>query len=105
MRVILSNEAKQDLDGIFEYIANDSEKYAIQTHKNIRLYIHSLRISPYIGRYVPELVDKNFREIIYKSYRIVYEVSEDINIVYIHFIIHRKTNFKSFYKSYIKNNF
>lgn len=31
--------------------------------------------------------------------------SEDSNTIYIHFVVHSKRNFKSFYKSYIKNNF
>ena len=35
----------------------------------------------------------------------IYDISEDSNTVYIHFIVHGKRNFKSFYKSYIKNNF
>lgn len=45
------------------------------------------------------------RELIYKNYRIIYEVQENSKIIYIHFIIHVKRNFKSFYKNYIKNNF
>lgn len=32
-------------------------------------------------------------------------ISENTNIVYVHFVVHGKRNFKSFYKSYIKNNF
>ena len=67
--------------------------------------IYELKVAPYLGRYVPELSDKHFRELIYKSYRIVYDVSEDLDTVYIHFIVHFKKIFKSFYKSYIKNNF
>ena len=31
--------------------------------------------------------------------------NETSNTIYIHFVIHSKRNFKSFYKSYIKNNF
>ena len=105
MKVILSNEVKQDMNSIFEYIAQDSLKYAIETDANIRLSIHKLEDSPYLGRYVPEFSDKHFRELIYKSYRIVYDISEDSNTVYIHFVVHGKRNLKSFYKSYIKNNF
>ncbi len=105
MKVILSNTAKQDMNNIFEYIAENSIKYAIETDINIRLTIHKLTYFPSLGRYIPEVLDKHLRELVYKSYRIVYSVSEDLNIVYIHFIVHVKRNFKSFYKSYIKNNF
>lgn len=59
MQILMSNEAHQDIDSIFEYISRDSIKYA----------------------------------------------NENSNTIYIHFVIHSKRNFKSFYKSYIKNNF
>jgi plasmid stabilization system protein ParE len=101
----MSNEANKDMDSIFEYISLDSIKYANETLENIYSLIYELEDSPYLGRYVPELLDKQFREIIYKNYRIVYDISKDSNIVYIHFVVHSKRNFKSFYKSYIKNNF
>lgn len=104
MKIILLNKAKQNINSIFEYIAEDSLKYAIETDSNIRLTIHKLRTFPYIGGYVPELPDKNFRELLYKNYRIIYNVSEESSTVYIHFIVHGKRNFKSFYNSYLKNN-
>lgn len=77
MKVILSNEAKEDMNHIFNFILKDSLKYAIRTDVNIRLYIHKLEHYPYIGRYVSELCDKSFRELIYKNYRIVYQVSKN----------------------------
>ena len=45
---------------------------------------------PYIGRYIPEISDDKFREIIFKNYRIGYNVSSDSNIIYIRFVIHSK---------------
>ncbi len=105
MQVLMSNESHEDISSIFEYISRDSIKYANETVNNIYSRIYELEHSPYLGRYVPELENKHFREIIYKSYRIVYDVYEDSNIIYIHFVVHGKRNFKSFYNSYIKNNF
>lgn len=101
MRVVLSNEAIQDINNIYEYISRDSIRYAIETTRNIRLSIHNLENSPYLGKYVSELSDKHYRELLYKSYRIVYNISEKTDTVYIHFIIHSKRNFRSFYDSYI----
>lgn len=101
MQIILSNEAQKDLNKIFEYISKDSLKYAIEIDKNIRLSIHRLENLPYLGRVVPEILNKQYRELLYKSYRIVYSVFEEKNIIYIHFVIHGKRNFKSFYNSYI----
>jgi len=95
MKVILSTEAKQDIDDIFEYISRNSIRYAIETTRNIRLCIHNLEISPYLGRYVPELSDKLYRELLYKSYRIIYSIYEEIDTVYIHLVVHDKRNLNS----------
>lgn len=102
MKVILSNEAREDLNNIFHYISHYSLKHAIENDENIILMIHKLKYTPYLGRYVQVDNSKKLREIIYKKYRIVYEVIEKSNIIYIHFIIHYRRNFKSFYKSYLK---
>ena len=101
----MSDEAHKDIDSIFEYISRDSTRYANETSANIYSRITQLGNSPYLGRYIPELSNKHFRELVYKNYRIVYDISEDLDTVYIHFIVHGKRNFKSFYKSYIKNIF
>ena len=101
----MSNEAHKDIDFIFEYISRDSTKYANKTIEHIYSLINELESSPYLGRIVPELPEESFRELIYKSYRIVYEILKNSNIIYIHFIVHKKRNFNLFYKSYIKNNF
>ena len=105
MQILMSNEAQQDIDSIFEFISHDSVKYANETSKNIYSRIYELENAPYIGRFIPELIGKRYRELLYKSYRIVYDVSEESNTIYIHFIVHNKRNFKSFYKSYNKKIF
>lgn len=104
MHVILSPMAKKNINNIFDYISINSPQYAIETTQNIRSLIRKLEISPHLGRYVPELSDRRYRELLYKSYRIVYSVYEDSNIIYIHFVIHSKRNFKSFYNTYISKN-
>lgn len=105
MQIIVSSEARNDITNIYSYIAADSVKYANKTVSNIYSRIAELETSPYIGRYVPEFPDKQYRELLYKNYRIVYNVSEETYSIYIHFIIHCKRNFKSFFYSYLKNNF
>ena len=87
----------------FKYISLDSLKYANETLMNIYSRISELKTTPYIGRFVPEISDKDYRELIYKNYRIVYKVSEETNIVYICFVLHTKRNFISFFNSYIKS--
>ena len=42
MKVILSKEAKSDMDNIYKYIARESIKYAIENDKAIRTNNHKL---------------------------------------------------------------
>ena len=85
---MISNEAHEDISSIFEYISRDSIKYANETLENIYSRIYELSNSPYLGKLVPELSGNYFRELIYKSYRIIYDVSKDLSTVYIHFVVH-----------------
>jgi len=81
MKIVLSNEAIDDTNSIYKYISRDSIKYARKTIEDIRIKIRILKEQPYIGRKVPEFDDEYLRELLYKSYRIIYEIEEDtINI-------------------------
>ena len=104
MNLIISNQVKDDIKEIYKYVAKDSLKYANETANNLYSRIAELEISPYLGSYVPEISNKQYRELLYKSYRIVYSVFEEKNIIYIHFVIHGKRNLKSFYNLYITEN-
>lgn len=42
MQVLMSNEAHEDIDSIFEYISRDSIKYANETSENIYSRIYEL---------------------------------------------------------------
>ena len=104
MKLIISNDIRDDITEIYNYIAKDSLKYALETANNIYSRIAELENSPYLGRYVPEFSDKQYRELLYKNYRIVYDISEETNIIYIHFLIHGKRDFTSFYKFFKTKN-
>ena len=69
MNVVVNDLAKQSLIDINYYNYQYSLRNAIETNRNILFRIHDLEDSPYIGRYIPEMSDKRFREIIYKSSR------------------------------------
>ena len=64
------NEANYDLIQIYNYIHKDSVYYSIKTVD----LTENLKPMKYIGRKVPEYNEDNIRELIYKSYRIIYEV-------------------------------
>jgi toxin ParE1/3/4 len=70
----------EDLKNIFDYISEDSNRYAQITVNKIYLRVSSLTKQPYSGRIVPEFNDKNIREIIDGNYRIVHEIINDYQI-------------------------
>lgn len=98
MKVIVENLANQSMDNILYYNLRYSLKNAIETDNNIRLYINDLADSPYIGRYIPEMLDMRFREIIYRrtrkaGYRIMYYISEKSNTIYVFNVMNSKQDF------------
>ena len=66
--------AKNDLIQIYNYIYQDSIYYSIKTVNDIINLTNYLEASPYMGRKVPEYNRNTERELIYKSYRIIYRV-------------------------------
>ena len=106
MKIIISDEAKNDITEIFDYIALDSLKYAKETTQNIRSCIHKLKDFPYLGKYVDKSLYKyykQYRELICKNYIIVYSIYK--NEIYIHFVIHKSRNISKFFNLYLKNIF
>jgi toxin ParE1/3/4 len=77
-QIIWSPKAVENLDAICAFIAEDSPYYASLTANKILKLIDNLSVFPESGRIVPEYYNHNIREIIYKSYRIVYRIKEDI---------------------------
>ena len=74
-------DAKEDLKQIYEYISRDSVYYANKTIEEIIEKTKYLSMFPYMGRKIPEFNNVNFRELIYKSYRIFYKVNSNIYIL------------------------
>ena len=112
MNVVVNDLAKQSLIDINYYNYQYSLRNAIETNRNILFRIHDLEDSPYIGRYIPEMSDKRFREIIYKSsrhsgYRIMYYMSENTDTIYIFNILNSKQDFNRILKlhNYFNNYF
>lgn len=82
--------ARFNLIQIYNYIYEDSVNYAVKTVDEIVRKTDNLNFSPYMGRKVPEYDIYNIRELIYKSYRIIYEVQS--NKIIIHRIWHSARN-------------
>lgn len=82
--------AKQELLQIKWYIEQDSEFYANKTVNEINKRIQNLLLFPEMGKVINE--KQNIRQIIYKSYRILYRFNS--NKIYILHIIHHSKNFQ-----------
>jgi plasmid stabilization system protein ParE len=80
--VIWSPRALADLEGICEYIARDSERYAKFFAQRAVALIESIPAHPLLGSVVPEYGQADLRERRLQSYRIVYRLTpERIEIV------------------------
>lgn len=105
MQIIISDDAKSAITDIFDYSYNISAKYASRTVNKIYDAIYDLQGSQYIGRYVPELSDKQYREQICEKYRIIYYVSETNNTIYVQYIFCARQNSNLFFKVHEKELF
>lgn len=73
MLVRWSEPALEDMEGIRDYIANDSTFYAQQFIERVFDVAKNLEKFPELGRIVPEVEEtKNVRELIFQGYRIIY---------------------------------
>ena len=84
MAVNWSAEAKRDLADMVDYYEDRSPEYARALVRQIYESVGRLEQFPQMGRYVPELSLKSFRELIVAEYRVVYLVSnEEVDILVI----------------------
>lgn len=90
INIVIERKASKDLDEIRRYIERDSQYYANKTIADIYSKIDNLKYFPYLGRYVPKFNSKNYRELIYKSYRILYRFNSQN--IYILRVMHHSRN-------------
>ena len=62
---------------VYNYIYEDSIYYSIKTVNDIVNLVDKLKEFPYMGRKIPEYNLEMQRELIYKSYRIIYKIESD----------------------------
>ena len=85
-RVVWTEAAWSDLGAAADYIARDSPRYAAAFVREVRDAARTLRHFSERGRTVPEFGQPEFRELLVRSYRLVYTVKADT--VYILGFIH-----------------
>ncbi len=69
-----SNQVFDDIDTIADYLSQRSDPLAKSFVDNVFRKAELLKNFPEMGRMVPEVGSKNVRELIYKQYRIVYQL-------------------------------
>ena len=81
-RVIWTEYARDGLDEVLSYIAQDSPASARNVAEDVIEATSSLSTLTERGRVVPELQDPRIRELLVHSYRVMYEVrQEDVRIL------------------------
>ncbi len=99
-KVIWSDDALKDIEGIAEYIEKDSHLYASSVVTKILEITRNLSIFPHSGRVVPEEDNEKVREHFVYSYRIIYEIAD--SIVYILAVVHGRQLLYPKFKNRIK---
>ena len=89
MKIVWTQEAVNRLISIEEFITDDSPTRATKFISQIINKAESLKKHPNKGRIVPEFSLPELREIIFKNYRIVYRVSQDLIEILTVFDSHR----------------
>jgi toxin ParE1/3/4 len=79
--IIFSLIAKNDLKSIFDYIGQNSKVYAKKEVIAITLTTKKLKANRYLGKRFEKYDDENIRELIFKNYRIVYELAQEKIII------------------------
>jgi len=89
-RVVWTEAAWNDLEAAADYIVKDSPRYAAAFVQEVRDAARTLVRFSERGRMLPEFRQPEFRELLVRSYRLVYTVESDA--VYILGLIHGARN-------------
>ncbi len=76
MKIIWSPLAVERTSEIAEYITIDNPSAAVAWVEKVFEKVDLLKLSPQIGREVPEICRKEIREIIFGNYRIIYRIEK-----------------------------
>lgn len=77
-QIIWSEQSRDDLRSIVLFIARDNPRVAETFGYLLMSKVDMLMQFPQLGRVVPEENDEAIREIIFRSYRIIYKVEREI---------------------------
>ncbi|MBI2430290.1 MAG: type II toxin-antitoxin system RelE/ParE family toxin [Ignavibacteriales bacterium] len=95
VEIIWSHDALESLREIGKFIERDSHFYAARTIIRLIESVERLLQFPLSGRIIPELHNKNFREVIVGNYRIMYHLRK--NKVIIFTVLHSSRDAEKFF--------
>ena len=73
-QVVIAPSARGDLESIVRYIASHDADAAARIGYELIVRVERLAVFPEMGRMVPEFHQPNLRQIIHRSYRIIYRI-------------------------------
>ncbi len=88
-------QARKDLEAIEAYFEEIAPDYAAFFMEQVLEKAHQLERFPRLGRIVPEIGDASIRELIYRSYRIMYFVDPEGENVGVLTVLHSSRQFGS----------
>lgn len=80
-RVVLSDTAESDLEGIVRYISQDNSPSGARIGRAIVAHFRILESSPRLGRRVPEFRTDTLREIVHRPYRLIYKINDAEQVI------------------------
>lgn len=80
-KVRFSHSARADINHIVRYIASDNREQAFRFAKLLIEHAMNLAQFPERGRVVPEFANESVREIVVRTYRIVYRVDHQTHSI------------------------
>ncbi|WP_070971219.1 type II toxin-antitoxin system RelE/ParE family toxin [Vibrio sonorensis] len=81
MKVVWSPLALQKLGDLAEFISLDNPSAAEKWVNEVFDITKLLGSMPEMGRFVPEIPNMSYREIIFGNYRIIYSISHEIRVL------------------------
>lgn len=81
MRIVWSPLALERVEDIAKYIAEDKLSAAVEWVEGIFETVERLADFPESGRIVPEVGGRRIREVIFGTYRIIYSVRDQIDVL------------------------
>jgi plasmid stabilization system protein ParE len=77
MKIEWTEPDVSDMEMVRDYIAKDSEFYALRFVERVFEVLEKVSVFPNSGRIVPEAEDSSIREILFYSYRIMYRIKDE----------------------------